>query len=65
MSFHPSLEAGPPFFLASAGPLASVCLPTSKHVVCLGEQGEGFKMAAKMAGRLSASLSLSLLVLFP
>lgn len=59
-SSHPSLLAGPPFPLAPEGPRAWVSLPTSKHVVCLGEQGEGFKMAAKMAGRLSASLSVSL-----
>lgn len=38
---------------------AGVRLPTSEHVACLGEQGEGFKMAAKMAGRLSACLPVS------
>ena len=59
VSLHRSLETGPPFLLVPAGPGAWVPRPTSKHVVSWGSSGEGFKMAAKMAGCLSASLSFS------
>lgn len=56
-----------PFFPSLSGTQSRICLPISKHVVRLGELGEGFKMAAKMAGSLfiSVCLPFSLLTLMP